>query len=62
MAIRGKAKRQDNLDSKFGTFAELDPRDSARDKFLKHGNHAEKKAKPIITPKKHHHKISDDEK
>ncbi len=36
MAI--KVKRQDDLDAMFGKFAEMDPTDKKRDKFLKHDN------------------------
>ncbi|GEO68520.1 SPJ_0845 family protein [Levilactobacillus acidifarinae] len=30
-----KVKRQDDLDSMFGKFAQMDPKDEKRDKFLK---------------------------
>ncbi|HIW72319.1 MAG TPA: hypothetical protein H9875_06780 [Candidatus Levilactobacillus faecigallinarum] len=30
-----KVKRQDDLDSMFGKFAQMDPKDAQRDKFLK---------------------------
>ncbi|MCW3778083.1 SPJ_0845 family protein [Levilactobacillus namurensis] len=30
-----KVKRQDNLDAMFGKFAQMDPHDAQRDKFLK---------------------------
>lgn len=30
-----KVKRQDDLDSMFGKFAQMDPNDAQRDKFLK---------------------------
>jgi len=45
-----KVKRQDDLDSMFGKFAQMDPNDTKRDKFLKrqdeHKN--DKRSKDIL--------------
>ncbi|GAK48573.1 hypothetical protein LOSG293_390010 [Secundilactobacillus oryzae JCM 18671] len=50
-----KVKRQDDLDAMFGKFAQLDPKDEKRDKFLKRDEaHKDiKKAKPLLQRDNH---------
>ncbi|ABJ64482.1 SPJ_0845 family protein [Levilactobacillus brevis] len=45
-----KVKRQDDLDSMFGKFAQMDPTDVKRDKFLKRqdDHKGDKKGKALI--------------
>jgi hypothetical protein len=58
-----KVKRQDDLDSMFGKFAQMDPTDVKRDKFLKRNDEHknDKKGKGLIKDdqikheKKHEH-------
>ncbi|KRL94699.1 MULTISPECIES: SPJ_0845 family protein [Lactobacillaceae] len=52
-----KVKRQDDLDSMFGKFAEMDPTDVKRDKFLKRDDaHKDnKRAKGLIKSDKSKH-------
>lgn len=52
-----KVKRQDDLDSMFGKFAEMDPTDVKRDKFLKRDDaHKDnKRSKGLIDDDKSKH-------
>ena len=53
-----KVKRQDNLDSMFGKFAEMDLKDDKRDKFLRRDEQKDttKTAKDLIKEKRSYHK------
>lgn len=57
-----KVKRQDDLDSMFGKFAQMDPKDTQRDKFLKRDDaHKDnKRAKGLIKADRAKHEHDDE--